>query len=107
MEKDKHITEVVFRFDKTYGVYALFPYEIEGIATCLSYAHVGQHSAANYQNCVNTTRPATEAEYKDLFNELENSVGYKLKVIKKFNYDKWRKAYEAHRQFYKNLEEQS
>jgi len=94
MEKDKHITEVVFRFDKTYGVYALFPYEIENYTSCLSYAHVGQHSAANYNHCVNTTRPATEAEYKDLFNELENSVGYKLKVVKKMSYQKWKAAHD-------------
>lgn len=103
MEKDKHITEVVFRFDKEWGVYALFPYEIESTTTCLSYAQVGQHSAADYNHCINTTRPATEDEYKDLFNELENSVGYKLKVIKKLTYSKWLKAYEAHGKFYKNL----
>tara|TARA_B110000503_G_C6810497_1_gene274815 strand:+ start:155 stop:451 length:297 start_codon:yes stop_codon:yes gene_type:complete len=94
MEKDKHITEVIFRFDKEYGVYALFPYEIDTYTTVSSYAHVGQHSGANYQHCINTSRPATEVEYKDLFNELENYVGYNLKVVKKMSYQKWKAAHD-------------
>ena len=59
----------------------------------MSYMHVGQHGAADYQGLVNDTKLATEDEYKDLFNELENSVGYKLKVIKKMNHKKWLQAY--------------
>ncbi len=87
MEKDTEITTVIFRFDKEYGVYALFPYSIYDTSGLInSYAHVGQHSGADYNHCVDTTRLATEAEYKDLFNELENSVGYNLKVAKKRNY---------------------
>lgn len=84
MEKDKHITKVVFRFDKEHGVYALFPYNPYDYAGNLvdSYAHVGQHSGADYDHCIRTTRPATEDEYKDLFQELE-SIGYNLKVVKK------------------------
>jgi hypothetical protein len=97
MKKDKHITEVVFRFDKTYGVFALFPYVIESQTNCSSYAHVGQHSAADYYHCITTCRPATEAEYKDLFKELENNIGYNLKVIKKINHQKWLQAYKDSR----------
>jgi hypothetical protein len=98
MEKDAHTTDVVFRFDKTYGVFALFPHEvhdnISGSVTC--YAHVGQHSAANYDGCIKSTRPATESEYQDLFKELE-SIGYNLKVVQRQNYSKWLKAYKEGR----------
>lgn len=91
MEQDKEVTEVIFRFDKTYGVYALFPYNPYNYGGALvdSYAHVGQHSGADYNHCINTSRPATEAEYQDLFNELENGVGYKLRVVKKRNFNKF------------------
>lgn len=93
MEKDKHITEVVFRFDKEYGVYALFPYSIHNRSGLVdSYAHVGQHSGADYNHCIATSRPAKLEEYVDLFNELEKSVGYKLTTIKKRNYNKYLNA---------------
>ncbi len=93
MEKDTHITTVIFRFDKEFGVYALFPYSIYNTSGLInSYAHVGQHSGADYNHCVNTSRLATEDEYKDLFNELENGVGYNLKVAKKRHYYRYANA---------------
>jgi len=94
--KDKHITEVVFRHDKVYGVFALFPYELYNnfSGSVMSYAHVGQHCAANYNGCIKSTRPATEDEYKSLFNELE-SIGYNLKVIKRQNFQKYFKIYRS------------
>ena len=45
------------------------------------YTHLGGHS-----NCTNSflrenCKKATETEYKELFNELTNIVGYNLKVV--------------------------
>jgi hypothetical protein len=108
MEKDKHVTEVIFRKFKDGDIIAFFPYEIESPqGYVMSYMHVGQHGSADYQGLISTTKLATEEEYADLKNELENHVGYNLKVIKKINSDKWRKAYEAHRKFYQELENQA
>lgn len=97
MEKDKHITEVVFRCDKSGDfkgiVFALLPHEVSdrnGHVT--SYQHVGQHSSADYNGCVTDSRLATEEEYKDLKKEMEG-LGYNLKVVKKRNYDKYLKSY--------------
>lgn len=53
MEKDKHITEVVFRkdgmIDNKGEIYALFPHLAENKSGCVSnYQHVGQHSIADF-----------------------------------------------------------
>lgn len=97
MEKDKHITDVVFRCDKSGDfkdvVFAMLPHECDdrnGHVTC--YQHVGQHSSANYQGCIKDSRPATEEEYKDLKKEMEG-LGYNLNVVKKQNYDKYLESY--------------
>jgi hypothetical protein len=51
------------------------------IMTC--YAHIGQHSPCTY-GWYCTTRPATPAEYADLFAELEAPpYGYRLKVYQR------------------------
>ena len=89
-------TDVIFRKNKTEDfkgeVFALFPYEI---STCFgavtSYAHVGQHSSADYDHCIQTSVPATEDEYADLKKELEE-IGYDLNVRRKINYKKYIKA---------------
>jgi hypothetical protein len=73
---------VIFRYETGGGVYALFPGLIaddHGHVTC--YAHVGQHSAADYDHCIAKSRPATPAEYAALASELE-AIGYDI-VIKK------------------------
>jgi hypothetical protein len=93
MDKDTHITEVIFRCDK-HGdfkgvVFALLPHEVsnfDGSVTC--YMHVGQHSQADYHHCVSKSRLATPEEYADLKKEMEG-LGYNLKVMKKQNYDKY------------------
>ena len=74
------ITEVIFRVFNNGDVIALFP-GIPGTSnpyTCMSFMHVGQHSAAD-PRIVDTTRLATPKEYADLKRELE-SRGYRLKV---------------------------
>lgn len=85
MEKDKQITKVVFRkFKDNNEIIALFPKEVfEHNFSVLSYMHIGQHSEADYTHVINQTSPATEEEYEDLKDELENQVGYNLKVLKK------------------------
>jgi hypothetical protein len=98
-EKDKHVTNVCFVAfdcgDGTEEITALFLDEIaDSNGNILSYAHIGQHSAANPELIFNE-RFATYEEYKDLFNEL-SAIGYNLYVlsgsdfkpyIEKFNFD--------------------
>jgi len=94
MVKDTEFTEVVFRKEKDGSILAVFPYIIHHGITVTCYAHIGQHSACLYSEyAMQCCKPATAAEYKDLFDELENSVGYRLKVVKRQNYDKFLKAY--------------
>jgi len=45
------------------------------------YAHLGQHSTCSQSFLRENCRKADEIEYKDLFNELENVVGYNLKIV--------------------------
>ena len=94
MEKDTYTTDIIFRVDTTKEfrgtVFAVFPHEVcthSGLVT--TYQHVGQHSGADYQRCIETSRPARcEAEYKELKAEME-SLGYNIVVRKKRNYDKY------------------
>ena len=97
MQKDTNITDVIFRVDTTPDfkgtVYALLPHECatrNGEVT--SYQHVGQHSIANYNGCIMSSRLATPSEYADLKAEME-SLGYNLNVIKKQNYTKFLQSY--------------
>ena len=97
MERDTHITEVVFRkyksgFSKG-QILALFPYSIAQSSFVDCYEFCGQHGSADYNHCVNITTLATEEESKDLKKHLEESFGYNLKVIKRRNYDKFINAY--------------
>lgn len=81
--KDRQKTDVIFRKWKDDGqIIAIFPHEdwnLEG-TECASYMHIGQHSGCEYQFVINRTVPATEAEYKELFEELEER-GYNLAVF--------------------------
>ena len=93
MERDTHITEVIFRKYKSgYGkgdILALFPYDIANGYFIDCYQFVGQHGSADYKHCVNITTLATEDEYKDLKKHLESHFSYNLKVVKKMNYNKY------------------
>ena len=85
-------TDVIFRKDKD-GVFALFPYLIathDGQIT--GYMHIGQHFSAHYIHCVTESKPAKPEEYANLMAELENQVGYNLRIKKKINYNKYDKA---------------
>jgi hypothetical protein len=96
MERDTHATDMVFRVDATKDfkgqVFALFPHEVESNGMVTSYQHIGQHSSADYDHCIKTSRPATEEEYKSLKSELE-SFGYNINVVSKRNYNKYLAEY--------------
>jgi hypothetical protein len=89
MQKDKNITEVIFRRFKEGDAIALFPYDIatlhEGYVN--SYQHIGQHSGADL-GIIKETKPASlsESDIAMLYNELTN-IGYNLKIIKRVNYN--------------------
>ena len=99
----EEVTEVVFRIwtdGPTSGTaLALFPYIIyDDKGNCLSYAHVGQHGAADYALCLLHSRGvqsgmiASEREaIRALRAELEG-VGYNLTAIVKRDTAKYREA---------------
>lgn len=80
------MTKVIFRKFRNGEVIALFPQEpatLDGWL-CVSYMHVGQHSAASPW-IVDNTKAATEEEYRKLLYELQG-IGYNdLKVCKRFD----------------------
>lgn len=80
---DETIPVIFRRWPKTGDVIALFP-TIPADANpslCQSYMRIGQHGASNPRNVIDTTGPATEAQYRDLAAELER-IGYRLRVIR-------------------------
>ena len=94
MEKDTKITDITFRKFKDGQVIALMPHEVDdmlGNVNC--YMHVGQHSTADYNHIIATTKLATPREYADLLNELEKGFGYNIKVVSKRNYKKYLASY--------------
>lgn len=85
-------TKTVFRKFKEGDIIALFPYEHENNYHCLSYMHIGQHSAADYEGVISQTTPANEQEYTPLLKELQN-IGYDIVVIKRKQYKEWKRTY--------------
>lgn len=76
------MTKVVFRKFKDGQIIALFP-DIKDGHYIMSYMHIGQHSNTD-RSIVYDTKPATEEEYKELYDELVNVCEYTdLKVMKK------------------------
>lgn len=76
-------TPTVFRMFPDGGVIALFPTipaDLQG--RCLSYMHVGQHGAADYQHVVSRTRPASPGECADLVAEL-TGIGYSVRPVRR------------------------
>ena len=76
---------VVFRRWRDSGsVIALFPEipaDIQG-RYCVSYEHIGQHGAADYNGVILATTPVNPREYADLAEELRR-IGYNLRPIKR------------------------
>lgn len=78
---------VLFRIDRRddpRDVYALFPDLPADRAGryCTCYAHVGQHSSADYAGCVARSRPARPEEFASLARELTGR-GYTLRLARR------------------------
>jgi hypothetical protein len=76
-------TIVVFRKDRTgwkdcFALFPELPSDDQGFL-CTAFQHIGQHCAADYHGCIAASDPATPAEYRDLYEELERR-GYNLSV---------------------------
>jgi hypothetical protein len=90
---DSEKTKVIFRkwnksVDKNQGIIAIFPEEIGTMSgyTCDSWERVGEHSACDPVGVIKNSKPATESEYQEDKNYLENHYGYNLKVLKRLGY---------------------
>ena len=85
MMRLKMKTKVIFKVLEG-EVIALFP-ELAGTNNpyrdCLSYAHIGQHSAADVR--LASLKAATPAQYYRLQMELEHTVGYDLEIVTRFS----------------------
>lgn len=87
-------TKVIFRKFPDGDIIAFFP-ELPGTnnaRTCLNYMHIGQHGSG--QDTCEGTRPATSEEYKALYDELTNVIGYELIVVKRFTHQMYFKRVE-------------
>lgn len=82
-------TNVIFRKAKNGEVIAFFP-DTWGeckLGMMMSYAHHSQHGEASiefYREC----KPCTEAEYRELYDELTKLVGYNLNVKQRISHKK-------------------
>ena len=77
----------VFRKYPDGDIIALFPAEAatyDGVH-CVSYAHIGQHCAADYSGVIAATKPAKPHEYRELRAELEQ-VGYIVRAVRRATY---------------------
>jgi hypothetical protein len=95
MEKDTHITDVIFRKfkDGQQEVIAIMPHEVCDITgSVTSYMHIGQHGACDYNEVLKATKLATPTESLALYTELEK-LGYNLLVIRKQNRTKFLNSY--------------
>ena len=80
-KKNKQPTVVLFRKYQNGEVVALFPdipFDNKGNVSC--YSHIGQHSAADYEDVIADTLPAREQEYRHLLEELKKARYTNLKI---------------------------
>lgn len=80
MSKEQIRVKVIFRMFRG-EVIALFP-EVPGTRdsrTCNSYMHAGQHSSADYDGVIESSRAAEKKEYAELAAELRG-IGYVLEI---------------------------
>lgn len=78
-------TPVIFKASPDGEVTAFFP-TLPGDmspSTCACYSHIGQHSGADVLYAA-SLRPATPAEYADLWREL-TQIGYSLVTRRRFS----------------------
>jgi hypothetical protein len=80
----KNGDKAIFRKDKSDdSIFVLFPEQKHDHYYCVCYTHIGQHSAADYNWCIQSSIPANNIEYSELFFELSEYVGYHLNVRKR------------------------
>lgn len=91
---DTEITKVIFRkwnksVSKNQEIIAIFPEEVGTMScyTCSSWERVGEHGACDPQEVIKNSKPATETEYQEVKNHLENHYGYKLEVIQRLRHN--------------------
>ena len=80
------MTKVIFKIESDGSTVAFFP-SIPGTTspyTCLSYAHLGQHSSAAVTYAGRLPR-AAEDQYADLAEELKKQGYEDLHIVKNFN----------------------
>lgn len=93
---DSQKTKVIFRkwnkdIDPKQGIVAIFPEELGtmSICDCDSWERVGEYGATNvWSPCnpevvIKKSKPATESEYLEDKNYLENHYGLNLQVLKR------------------------
>lgn len=94
---DTQETKVIFRkwnksVDKNQGIIAIFPEDIawtRSMCDCEAWERVNEFGDTdNWSPCVpkvviKGSKPATESEYQEDKNYLENHYGFKLKVLKR------------------------
>ncbi len=85
--KKADVTRVVFRKARYEGgdreILAFFPDADVNWGRILCYAHIGQHSEADYMFYLRDCGKCTEEEYAPLKKELEDRFGYAFKVLKR------------------------
>lgn len=86
-------TKVIFRKYKDGEIIALFPETIRFSSTYWidCFTLVGEHSYADYYSTIRNTKLATENEYRNLYDILENR-GYNLNVQKRIGINYKHKA---------------
>lgn len=91
---DTEITKVIFRkwnksVDKNQGIIAIFPEDPATMSSynCNSWEWVGEHGACDPGLVIKVSKPATEIEYQEVKDYLENYYGYNLDVIQRLRYN--------------------
>lgn len=85
VERDKEETKVIFKMarypDGGKEVLAFFPGAPANKGNVLCYAHDGQHAEASYDFYLCSCKQCGEDSYAPLKRELEQVVGYRLKIV--------------------------
>lgn len=80
------VNRVQFRKMKEGDILAVLPDVPANPGRYMSYQHIGQHCECS-ADIASFTKPATEEEYKPLYDELTR-IGYRLQVVRRITSDK-------------------
>ena len=70
------------RYADVFAIFPSIPHDIHGCYVTV-YAHIGQHSGGSIPVMMSQSVPAQPQEYAPLKRELEDVVGYRLRVVTK------------------------